>query len=548
MNNQVDAQYIQDEESESLKNVDLSSVSRIKKRQGYHRAVAPRSSTGPTALAAGKYTRNILDFAPDNGRSRYIYSIHDEGIYRVQSILPASGITPSDWDEATGATITVTGTVGSDANTSSDTFAIQADNKLFWFNKGDTAPRMADSLGAVTICDTGTTEPPVGTCAEYMNDRLFIAGVDGDPNIVYYSASGDVTTFETTLNAIKFDVGRDGNIVAMKKRRGNEMMVFLNNAVEALQEDFTYSNTGIDNWYRTVLEPTIGCGARDSVVMYGDEMIFIDDQGLVRLLGRSVNDKQKGVFGAPLSEKIQETFPGNINKAHMNKAQSVIFDNKLFIAAPSSTSTENDFVAVYDFRYRTWTGIWETLAVRKWLVSDIATDGVEELYFSSDGGEFFHLLDGKFQDKRANNSAEAAEYGAEVPIELEIKTKAYDFQAPSSEKIWHWLEIEADGTAGSTLDVYVSIDGEPEESVGSVSLVGGVQPALDDASATTGPPQLPIQLVSLPKIRKKFHMEAHPRGISAQLILRNTDANTSAILVGHRFGALVENVDLELES
>lgn len=535
INNQFDPQFIRDEEAVLLRNTDLDTPGIMKKRQGFKRAMLP--ATGVTYPIIG-----IYDFKPDDGNTQHVVTLSG-GKIRYTTDANTSA-TPPLWTIGTGTTFTIN-------DESDDVFMVQASNQLFIFNRGD-PPRIFAHSGTnrLTAVPSSATDVPFGTSAEFMNQRLFVAGGEPFPNYVGYSDPILTTQFDFANN-VKFDIGRDGRIVAIKKRRNNEMVVFLDNAIEVLQEDYADDSIldfDITSWYRTVIEPNIGCGARDTVQMFGQDIFFLDDRGFVRRLSRTITDEQRGVFSQPVSDKITKFIPDDVNKNKMRLAQAIVHDNKYFIATPSKLSLYNDVVDVYDFRYNAWTGHWTGLSVAKFVRSDINSASEEELlYFagSNDQGteshQFYQLLYGGFQDNAPNNGNDSS--GS--PISLKIVSKAFDFGAPASEKIWHWLEVEANGDVGGSFSISMSIDEGDPVSIGTMSLLGANPPQLDDDFINLGPPQLPVTLVDQPRVRKRFHLESKLRGIRAQLVFENNDEDCECSLVAYRFGALVENVELE---
>jgi hypothetical protein len=68
----------------------------------------------------------------------------------------------------------------------------------------------------------------------------------------------------------------------------------------------------------------------------------------------------------PLSESIQKTID-TINKAHVDKASAVYFDNKYYLAVPTGTSEVNNTLLIYNFLNKSWESV-DT-------VNNVDTDG-----------------------------------------------------------------------------------------------------------------------------------------------------------------------------
>lgn len=537
MVDQIDPRYLRRGQSAFLQNVSIDDPGRSVKREGSHLA-ATHSGVTDTF-------RGILDFTPDDGGSQQLVAVEGVNI-RYAVGLPQGGVSLlASWALNTGSTGTAFEVT--DKDDASSTFMIQARNRALVFNGTDLVHAFLAGGGVTTYPSASF---PTGTCAEYMQERLFVSGRENNPNIVYYSQVSDITDFNAAFtNAVKFDIGRDSRIVALKKRKENQLIVFMDNAIEVLIQSFgNTTSTGttdlpyginsfsIASWIRQIIEPNVGCGARDSVVVYGDEILFIDDEGKARALSRTALDAQRGIESVSLSRPIEGTLPGDMNLSKMGIIQSIIFDDKWLIAYPSKTSTVNNRVAVFDLGLRVWMGLWSGLSVGKWVKTDIETASQERLYFtaSNEVGRLYELLDGSFSDLRGDDAVVSG-----TAIGYEDRTKAFDFGSPSR-KTWAWVEVEVEGTSDAQFEVFLRIDEGAEISLGSIMIGGGL--FLDDNGT---PPVLPNTLQDRPRQRKQFYLETKPRGVQAQLIFRESTDQKEVKFIGARFTAYIDPLEFE---
>lgn len=532
MNDRADPRYIGQMQSAKLTNVTITNVGRTQKRSGSHLAVGSFGTSGPI--------RTLLQFSPDDGSTKRIFEVDYTAIKNTSVLAQGGTSVMASWIGLTS--VSPSSLLLTDQTDITSTFSIQAGNKVFVWNGSDDV-RMINTSAAVTHYTGGaSSHVPAALAAEFMQQRLFLVPRT-TPNRVAYSNVGSPDLFNVGVNEVRFDEGRDGTIVALKKRRNGELIVMLTNGIEALYQDFpTYQATDlaalpIVSWTRKVIEPTIGCGARDSVVNYGEDLFFLDHEGNYRTLGRTEVDTQAGVTSLAISEQLGGTLPDNINLAKMYLSQAIIFQDKLFLAFPSGTATTNDTVAVYDMKQRAWAGLWSGIPVGKWLVSDLETAKQRRLYFShaTSNGSMYELLDGVYTDLRISDSATAG-----TAITYEDKTRQENFDSIGM-KLGSFLECEAEGDNDARIAVLASLDGGAETQIGTMFLHGTglfLSFFLDDNGT-------PPVLSDAPRQTSRFHLESLGHWVGIQLIFRNTDSGKVVKWIGHRLGAYVEPLALE---
>jgi hypothetical protein len=533
MNNRADPRYIGKMESASLTNMVITNVGRTEKRSGSHLAAGTFGTSGPM--------RALVNFAPDDGSTKRLVEVDYTAIKTTSVLVQGATSVMASWIAASVAASPVSNVLTNQTDIT-DTFAIQAANKVIIFNGTDDVRTMDTAATVTHWTGGGATILLPSVCAEFMQQRLFAVPRTAR-NRVDYSDVGNPLVWSHSVNSVKFDEGRDGVIVALKKRRNGELIVFLSNGIEALYQDFpTYQATDLGtlpivSWTRKIIEPAIGCGARDSVASYGDDIIFLDHEGNVRTLGRTEVDTQGGIASLALSEKLGGTLPDGINLSKMYLSQGIVFRDLYLLAFPSTSATSNDTVVVYDFKQRAWAGIWSGVPVGKWVVSDLETSNQRRLYFShaTANGAMYELLDGVYTDLRIADSVTAG-----TAITYEDKARQNDFGS-ISQKLGSFLEVEAEGDYNASLAVVARLDGGAEQSIGTMTLRGtGLTLSfnLDDNGT-------PPTFADIPRQTTKFHLESLGRWVGMQLIFRNTDSGKVVKFIGHRLGAFIEPVGLE---
>ena len=120
--------------------------------------------------------------------------------------------------------------------------------------------------------------------------------------------------------------------------------------------------------------------------------------------------------------KLIDTTWKTINWDYITRSRMIIWDNKLLVAVPTSTSTYPNKVLCYDLLTKAW-NIWN-MNVGCWGIylehTAASTSAYEEVLMFGDAadGKVYHL----FKSTQFNDIAAA--------IDWDIQTKAYDFGYP----------------------------------------------------------------------------------------------------------------------
>jgi hypothetical protein len=167
---------------------------------------------------------------------------------------------------------------------------------------------------------------------------------------------------------------------------------------------------------------------------------------------------------------------------------------------------------------------------RCWLKYKVS--GEQRLYYAKHGNGAIYRAWNSYEDEGATATTGTAITGT-------FEGREEDLGHPMVYKCGGELEIES-LAAGSdnTLSVYVSIDGEGYQLLGTVDL--------DNEDAPTLPVSLPFSLADSFRVREKFHLDSLGRWKTIQVKIVNSDENTDKITVyGYNIVSFLEEYENE---
>lgn len=250
---------------------------------------------------------------------------------------------------------------------------------------------IADADMTIAAPTTNQNDPPISSIKTlaWHHSRMFAA----DDDQLYYSQVGVPEQFDP--NAFERVNPQDGQrIVAIASFR--EVLVIL-------KRNSLYILSGDDpnSWSIDLVDPSIGCVAKLSVVVVEGAMYWWSDIGPVVWYG----------IGSPMPIAVQalgQTIsPTNINTAELInvRAAADIVGYKILWALPEPSSTRNTFILPYNYRMQQWES-------DKWDPMDIASLAVVRdsnddpwVYLGSYAGQVFKMWASPFDGMRDVNNA-----------------------------------------------------------------------------------------------------------------------------------------------
>ena len=171
----------------------------------------------------------------------------------------------------------------------------------------------------------------------------------------------DTDSYDQIYGKLRFNAGKADFNVGMLSFSDNKLIVFNRNSIHIVVGQG--GDTGED-FQSQLLTDEVGLTARNSVIQVGNQILFLSDNGVYGLSFVDLYNLRGNEV--PLSESIQKTID-TINKAHVDKASAVYFDNKYYLAVPTGTSEVNNTLLIYNFLNKSWESI-DT-------VNNVDTDG-----------------------------------------------------------------------------------------------------------------------------------------------------------------------------
>ena len=264
-----------------------------------------------------------------------------------------------------GDVLTVT-TAGTSGYSVGDTVTVRSitNSTTFTFvtDKANATNKTATVEKPVSI-GLGFTHMPAPEFGIYHQRRLVvpyrydITGSSGSATITdrkildeaLFSDILDQNTYDRVYGQFRFNAGEADFIVGFHSFSDDQLVVFNRNSIHTVKNSLSLADS-----VSQVITSDIGCLARKSIQQIGNKLMFLSDNGvyaldfvdLYNLRGQDV----------PLSASIQGTIE-RINQNHADKAVSVYFDNRYYLAVPLDDSTTNNALLIYNFLNKQWESI-----------------------------------------------------------------------------------------------------------------------------------------------------------------------------------------------
>jgi hypothetical protein len=275
--------------------------------------------------------------------------------------------------------------------------------------------------------------PPWGI---YFQRRLWVpfyydpAGTFSSPtytdrNITDEIAVSDILdshTFDQIANQFRITGGTADYVVAMQGFYDDKLVVLNRNSLHLIS-----GTTGSLNDTRvTALTTEVGCLAKKSVVMKGNAMFFLSDEGVYAV--EFLNDYNLRGADEPISKNIQP-YIDRINKNLAAEAVGTLFNNRYYLAvaldsiAGANDAIGNNTILIFNFLNKGWESI-DTFGAGDFIIKNIIIGSAAErnsIYaVTSLGG--VHELEAV---ETSNDSLVSAGLVTSFPIESSLTTRGY---------------------------------------------------------------------------------------------------------------------------
>lgn len=340
----------------------------------------------------------------------------------------------TEWDEI----MFVSGTMPAEINLNQPYYVLEvdADNFQIATERKGTAINFTDN-------GSGTQEyqilgEPRCRYIQYLSDRLYGAGDDGNPSTLYYTNAAP-TNWEN-LNQNVLVVGWDEQGVL------NGLSEYWQ-VVLGFKSDKVY---GIDvaNTNATAIDSQTGGYADRSIHVVGNSLAYFNDRGVDTLRKRSGVSGVNALESETLSEKVRDLVE-QIEEANYNSAVATYVKplNNYYFSFDTNWDDIPDTHLVYNSMVGAWTqyNLPTLYDYAKYKNSD---KEVQYLFGSASGGQVYQFETG-FNDNG-------------TPIEAEIETKEFDFWDPAQLKMFGFVDITGYKQEWGEIEIKNKVDGVVE--------------------------------------------------------------------------------------
>ena len=236
----------------------------------------------------------------------------------------------------------------------------------------------------------------------------------------------DTTTFDRITNQFRISGGTADYVVAMHGFYDDGLVVLNRNSLHIVNgTQGSLSDTVVKE-----LTSEVGCLARKSVVMRGNAMLFLSDDGVYGV--EFLNDYNLRGTEEPLSKNIQP-YIDRINKDLADKAVGILHENRYYLAVPldsvvgANDARGNNAILVFNFLNKGWESL-DTFGDSRFVIKDfeVGSAGVRNNLYAVTGNGGLHQLEATdSSDDRFNVSTEG---GLVVTsnINSSLTTRGYD--------------------------------------------------------------------------------------------------------------------------
>jgi hypothetical protein len=259
----------------------------------------------------------------------------------------------------------------------------------------------------------------------YAPSGTFSAPTYTDRNITDEIAISDILdshTFDQIANQFRITGGTTDYLVAMQGFYDDNLVVLNRNSLHLISGTVgSLTDTKV-----TQLTTEVGCLAKKSVVMKGNAMFFLSDDGVYAV--EFLNDYNLRGADEPISKNIQP-YIDRINKNLASEAVGVLFNNRYYLAvaldssAGANNATGNNSILVFNFLNKAWESI-DTFAAGDFIIKNLIIGSAAErdsIYaVTSLGG--LHELEAV---ESSNDNLVSAGLDTSFPITSSLTTRGY---------------------------------------------------------------------------------------------------------------------------
>jgi hypothetical protein len=236
----------------------------------------------------------------------------------------------------------------------------------------------------------------------------------------------DTTTFDRIANQFRVSGGTADFVVAMHGFYEDQLVVLNRNSLHLISGTLgSLSDTKV-----TELTSEVGCLARKSVMMKGNVMLFLSDDGVYGV--EFLNDYNLRGVDEPLSKNIQP-YIDRLNKNFADKSVAVLHENRYYLAVPldsspgANDSYGNNAILVFNFLNKGWESL-DTFGDSRFLIEDfvIGSAGVRNNIYAVTSNGGLHQLEA-FESSNDTLNVDNSDSVVSPSVTASLTTRGYDF-------------------------------------------------------------------------------------------------------------------------
>ena len=278
----------------------------------------------------------------------------------------------------------------------------------------------------------------------------------------------DSNTYDQVLNQFRIGGGTADFTVAMHGFYDDSLVVFNRNSIHLVKG----TQGSLDDTVVKELTNEVGCLARKSVVIQGNTLIFLSDNGVYGL--EFLNDYNLRGTREPMSKKIQP-YIDRINKEKASGAVAAYFDNRYYLAVPLNSSINtndatlgNNALLVFNFLNGAWESV-DTYGNSGFLIQNLIVGSAGErsaLYAISQNGGVHQIDSGEANSDIISVNNEIQSF----PVSSYVSTRGYDLNTLERKRFTD-AQVQVQTLAGQTSDMDIAFIAEdPDNETGSQSI------------------------------------------------------------------------------
>lgn len=277
----------------------------------------------------------------------------------------------------------------------------------------------------------------------------------------------DTTTFDQIENQFRISGGTADYVVGMHGFYDDALVVLNRNSLHIIQNT---QGSLLDTQVKE-LTSEVGCLARKSVVMRGNTMMFLSDDGVYAV--EFLNDYNLRGADEPISKNIQP-YIDRINKNFAAQAVGVLYDNRYYLAvALDSTVGANDArgnnsILVFNFLNKGWESL-DTYGDSRFLIKNfvIGSAGVRNDIYAVTANGGLHQLDAVDSSVDRLNVSNVGSLLVTPTINASLTTRGYDLKTMERKRFTD-AQVVMQNLAGETGEYMISFASEDPDNASEI--------------------------------------------------------------------------------